>query len=321
MRRIITSLAVDPDYLALGSVPSLDDCVEVGGWRPCSLTLLLLDAQGQFLAQSEAVLNVELITVRGMLATVNGGPYELADRVGVLASSVAPGSLFVRVRSYSGVPAEAATIVINVEQLPIETAIQMALAAGGAADTLAALNTGTSELSRIKASAAAAIADASLADAGVVNSMSSTLSHVVDNIIAALNTGGGTLSRVKASAIAAAGEAWGALLDGTGTTSGADYVQLLAAPPAGHQHEIVSFLVTCEVGGDTDVFSFTSNDEGTSHKSFVLASGATASQTSPCPTKPLFAVVAGALKIQAAEGGISGIVYRASIIYRTVPTT
>lgn len=188
------------------------------------------------------------------------------------------------------------------------------------AAVLAALNTGADLLTRIKASAADALLDANLAS--TLNSVSSDVSHLVDNVttavVTALNTGTTVLSRVKASAASAIAESWGTLLEASATTTNADYVQVLAAPAAGYKHEIFGFFAFCEVApGDTDRLSFTNADGGVSYASFLLGLGCTALRTALSPSRPLFTVTSGTLCVQCAEGIFT---YKAIVTYRTVPT-
>lgn len=189
------------------------------------------------------------------------------------------------------------------------------------AAVLAALNTGTDILTRIKASAADALLDANLAS--TLNAVSSTVSHLVDNVttavVTALNTGTTVLSRVKASTAAAIAESWGTLLEASATTTGSDYVQVLAAPASGYKREIMSYFAFCTTaGGDVDQLSFTSGDGGVLYESFLLGQGATASRSALSPSRPLFTVTTGTLCIQAAEGFSFN--YKAFITYRDVPT-
>lgn len=126
MRRIIpiAALEVDPDYLSNGTQPSLSQCVELGEWRPLALTLYFRDGDGLPLAQSDATLTVDVLTVRAgrSLAYSPAGPFVLSDRASVVVPSVAPGSAFVRVRAFSDIPGEAHDLVIDIDELPIELA-------------------------------------------------------------------------------------------------------------------------------------------------------------------------------------------------------
>ncbi len=125
MHSLITAIAdleVGPDYLTDGTEPPLSQCIEVGEWRPLALTMYFRDSDGVPLAQSAATLTVDVLTVRAgrALAYSPSGPFVLTDRASVVLSSVAPGSVFVRVRAFSGVPSEADDLVIDVEELPLE---------------------------------------------------------------------------------------------------------------------------------------------------------------------------------------------------------
>lgn len=185
---------------------------------------------------------------------------------------------------------------------------------------VAALDDGPDPLSRIKASAADAITDANLADAGTLNTVASTVSHLNDTVtgavMTALDTGTSTLSRVKASASAAIADSWGTLVTVEGFTTGGP-TELVAAPSAGQKHEVLAYFagVSQNISASEDQFGLVDSDLNPHVPIVALGYGSVISRASMCPTHPLFSTTDD-ISIVAVEGFVK---YEVSLTYRTVP--
>ncbi len=170
MRRTITAIQADPDYLGLDTPPPLSQCVEIGGWQPVALTLYLFDGNGAALLASADEVEVDLLVTRAglPLSAVAGGPFTLVDRTPRVVYNAQPGSLFVRLRSTAGLSGSVGVATVEVDQVPLEADIAQKLltAQQATVDALAAASAASVTASAAQAAAAQALDDLAVAVAG-----------------------------------------------------------------------------------------------------------------------------------------------------------